>query len=146
MRSTILVLLPLSFSLCRAQQAAPAPQHDSIVVTGTFEPLSLDEIDRALTLLPARNMYLLSNTITDLLRLDPSLDLQERSPDGVQTDLSIRGGNFGQTLVLLNGLRLNDVQTGHHDMDIPVPMEAVTQIEVLRGSGSSIYAPTPPPA
>ena len=137
MRSSILVFLLYPFFLCLAQQTAP--QHETIVVTGTFEPLTLDEMDRAITLLPARNMYLVTNTLTDLLRLDPSLDLQERSPDGVQTDLSIRGGSFGQTLVLLNGLRLNDVQTGHHDMDIPVPMEAVSQIEVMRGSGSSMY-------
>lgn len=109
------------------------------MVTGTFEPLSLDEMDRSLTVLPARGMYLLSNSLIDLLKLDPSLDLQERAPDGVQTDLSIRGGSFEQTLVLLNGQRLNDVQSGHHDMDIPVPMEAVTRVEVLRGSGSSMY-------
>ena len=31
----------------------------------------------------------------DFLRLDPSLDLQQRAPDGVQADLSIRGGAFG---------------------------------------------------
>jgi len=41
--------------------------------------------------------------------------------------------------VLLNGQRLNDVQTGHHDMDIPVPLDAVARIEVLRGSGSTMY-------
>ena len=79
------------------------------------------------------------NTLVDLIRLDPSLDLQERTPDGVQTDLSIRGGSFGQTLVLLNGLRLDDVQSGHHDMDIPVPLASVSRIEVLRGSGSTEY-------
>ncbi len=109
------------------------------MVTGTYDPLSLDEIDRAITLLPARNMTLLIDNLVDLLRLDPSLDLQERAPGGVQTDLSIRGGSFGQTLVLLNGQRLNDVQSGHHDMDIPVPVDSVTRIEVLRGSGSTLY-------
>ena len=57
----------------------------------------------------ARGAELVLNTLVDLLRLDPSLDLQERTPNGVQTDLSIRGGSFGQTLILLNGLRLNDV-------------------------------------
>ena len=84
-------------------------------------------------------MSLLLNSMVDLLQLDPSLDLQERAPDGVQTDLSIRGSNFGQTLVLLNGLRVDDAQTGHHDMDIPVPLESVERIEVLRGSGSTMY-------
>ena len=84
-------------------------------------------------------MSLLLNSLVDVLQLDPSIDLQERAPDGVQTDLSIRGSSFGQTLVLLNGQRLNDVQSGHHDMDIPVPLDAVERIEVLRGSGSTMY-------
>jgi iron complex outermembrane receptor protein len=110
-----------------------------VVVTGTFEPLALDDLDRSLTIMNARGAELVLNTLVDLLRLDPSLDLQERAPNGVQTDLSIRGGSFGQTLVLLNGLRLNDVQTGHHDMDIPVPLDSVSRIETLRGSGSTIY-------
>jgi iron complex outermembrane receptor protein len=96
-------------------------------------------MDRAVTVLPARSQSLVLNTLVDLLRLDPSLDLQERAPGGVQTDLSIRGSSFGQTLVLLNGLRLDDAQTGHHDMDIPVPLDAVSRIEVLRGSGSTMY-------
>jgi len=109
------------------------------VVTGTFEPLSLDEIDRSLRVLPARQNALVLNTLVDLLRQDPSLDLQERAPDGVQTDLSIRGSNFGQTLVLLNGMRLNDAQSGHHNMDIPVPLDSVARVEVMLGSGSTMY-------
>ena len=60
-------------------------------------------------------------------------------PTDLQGDLSIRGGGFGQTLVLLDGLRLNDVQSGHHNLDVPVPLEAVTRIEVLKGSGSTLY-------
>jgi len=96
-------------------------------------------MDRALRVLPARDNALVLNTLTDLLKLDPSLDLAERSPDGIQTDLSIRGSSFGQTLVLLNGMRLNDAQSGHHNMDIPVPLEGVTRIEVMRGSGSTLY-------
>jgi len=142
-------LFSFSFCIGLAQgqpQASPAPvtpaappRHDTVVVTGTYEPLSIEEIDRSVTLLPAREMELVLNSLVDLLQQDPSLDLQERAPDGVQTDLSIRGANFEQTLVLLNGLRLNDVQTGHHDMDIPVPLDAVERVEVLRGSGSAMY-------
>jgi iron complex outermembrane receptor protein len=113
--------------------------HETIVVTGTYEPLSLDEIDRAITLLPVRGQGLVLNSLVDVLRLDPSLDVQARAPGGVQDDLSIRGSSFEQTLVLLNGQRLDDVQSGHHDMDIPVPVDAVARIEVLRGSGSTMY-------
>ena len=134
MRTPFLLFLPLFAVL-----AQTAPQHETVVVTGTYEPLTIDEIDRAITVLPVRAQSLLLDTLVDALRLDPSLDLQARAPDGVQDDLSIRGSNFEQTLVLLNGLSLNDVQSGHHDMDIPVPLDAVTRIEVLRGSGSSMY-------
>src|ERR1017187_4504622 len=132
-------LVAASPGLAQPPQPQPQPQHETIVVTGTFEPLSLDEIDRAIRVLPARENALVLNTLVDLLRLDPSLDLQERAPDGVQTDLSIRGSSFGQTLVLLNGQRLNDVQSGHHNMDIPVPLDTVSRVEVMLGSGSTMY-------
>ena len=132
-----MVFLALTLVLAFAQQQPQ--QRDTVVVTGTFEPMSLEEIDRAVRVLPVRSQSLTVNTLVDLLKLDPSLDLQERAPDGVQGDLSIRGASFGQTLVLLNGMRLNDPQSGHHNMDIPVPLESVERVEVLRGSGSTLY-------
>ena len=113
---------------------------ERVVVTGTFEPVPVEESDRAVRAMPVGLVErLLSANVFDLLRLDPSLDLRARGVAGVQTDLSIRGGTFGQTLVLLNGLRLNDVQSGHHHMNLPVPMEAVSSIEILRGAGSAYY-------
>lgn len=134
MRSEFILLFTLTNSLLAQQQ-----QTQTVVVTGVFEPMTLEEIDRAVRVLPARSQGLVLNSLVDLLRLDPSIDLEERAPDGVQTDVSIRGATFGQTLVLLNGQRLNDPQSGHHNMDIPVPIEAVSRVEVLRGSGSTMY-------
>lgn len=118
---------------------AQEPRHEVVVVTGAADPIPLDEADRSVVLLPVQDRALLAGSLADLLRLDPSLDLRGRAPDGVQTDLSIRGGTFGQTLVLLNGMRLNDVQTGHHSLDLPLPLEAISRVEVLRGAGSTLY-------
>ena len=129
------VVLPFLAALCLAQE----PQHETIVVTGTYEPVPLEEVDRSVVVLPVRDQTLTANTWLDFLRLDPSLDIRERAPGGVQTDLSIRGGTFGQTLILLNGLRLDDAQSGHHDMDLPVPLESIERIEIMRGSGSTLY-------
>jgi iron complex outermembrane recepter protein len=126
-----LILLIFFFSLLQ--------QHETIVVTGTYEPLSIDEIDRAVRVLPARQNRLLLTSLSDLLRLDPSVDFRGRAPNGVQADVSIRGGAFGETLVLLDGQRLNDAQSAHHNLDIPVPLDTVERIEVLRGSGSTMY-------
>ncbi len=119
---------------------AQAPVNESIVVTGVYSPIPLDEADRAVRVLMEDDASrILSNTPFDLLRLDPSLDVQARSANGVQTDLSIRGSNFGQTLILLDGMRLNDAQSGHHNLDVPVPAYAVGSIEVLKGAGSAFY-------
>lgn len=133
MRFEFILLFTLTTSLLAQRQT------QTVVVTGTFEPMTLEEIDRAVRVLPARSQGLVLNSLVDLLRLDPSVDLEERAPDGVQTDVSIRGATFGQTLVLLNGQRLNDAQSGHHNMDIPVPLDAVSRVEELRGSGSTMY-------
>jgi iron complex outermembrane receptor protein len=121
-----------------AQQPIQGPR-ENIVVTATYEPLSLEEIDRALRVLPVRSQSILFNSLADVLRLDPALDLASRVPNGIQADLSIRGSTFGQTLILLNGQRLNDPQSGHHNLDVPVPLEAIERVEVLRGSGSAFY-------
>ncbi len=127
--------LALGVGVCPAQTT----RTEVVVVTGTVEPIPLEEIDRSVDVLPVANDAATATALVDFLRLDPSVDVMARAPGGVQTDVSIRGGSFGQTLVLLNGQRLNDAQTGHHDMDIPVPLEAVDRIEVLRGSGSTLY-------
>jgi iron complex outermembrane receptor protein len=65
--------------------------------------------------------------------------VQARAAEGVQADLSIRGTTFEQSLILVNGLRVNDPETGHLNLDIPVPLDAVTRIDLLHGSGSTFY-------
>ena len=119
-------------------QAVPA-QSETVIVTGTFTPVPETELDRSITVIDTKEQELLYQNWTDYLELSPSLDLRQRAPADVQGDLSIRGSTFGQTLVLLDGLRMNNVQTAHHDMDLPLPTDAVERIEILRGAGSTLY-------
>jgi iron complex outermembrane receptor protein len=130
-----LCLVTLAAGVCPAQ----VTRHEEVVVTGTPDPIPLEEIDRPVTVLPVAGQADLAGALTDFLRLDPAVDVRGRAPAGVQTDISIRGGSFGQTLVLLNGQRMNDVQTGHFNMDLPLPLEAVERIEVLHGTSSTLY-------
>ncbi|MFA4854892.1 MAG: TonB-dependent receptor, partial [Candidatus Omnitrophota bacterium] len=68
------------------------------------------------------------------------VDLQSRSlKSGIQTDFSLRGSTFQQVLILLNGQRINDPQTGHHNSDIPFTREDIKKIEVIPGAGSSLF-------
>ena len=75
----------------------------------------------------------------DFLREDSSIFLEERGAGGGQADIVLRGGSFEQTLVLLNGFRINDAQTSHHNLDLPVPLEAMDSIQVLEGAGSTLH-------
>jgi outer membrane cobalamin receptor len=117
----------------------PAPVAQSIIVTTILEPLPLAESDRSVNLIAPRDQPFTANSVVDYLRQDASLNLQARAANGVQADLSIRGTTFEQSLILLNGLRINDPETGHLNLDIPIPLDAVTRIDILHGSGSTFY-------
>ena len=123
----------------QATPAQPAAIQQDITVTTTVEPFPLSENNRSVAVLDTAAQPLLFNNPTDFLRLDTALNLQARGGNGVQTDLSIRGTTFEQSLVLLNGLRINDPETGHLNLDLPVPLEAISRIDVLHGSGSTFY-------
>lgn len=83
----------------------------------------------------------IGSSINDIVKEMPSIDFRQRGFDGVQADLSIRGATFEESSVLINGVRMNDPQTGHHNMDIPLTSMDLESIEALRGGGSALYGP-----
>lgn len=80
-----------------------------------------------------------ARSIQEVLAFTPGVDVRQRGVSGVQANIGIRGGSFEQTLMLLNGIKLTDPQTGHHMMNIPVPFRSIQRIEVLKGPGSRIF-------
>ncbi|MDR2564163.1 MAG: TonB-dependent receptor plug domain-containing protein, partial [Prevotellaceae bacterium] len=81
------------------------------------------------------------NSLNDLFRLVPGFDVRSRGGNGVQADISIRGGSFDQVLILLNGVNITDPQTGHHNANIPVNLSEIDRVEVLEGSGARGHGP-----
>ncbi len=80
-----------------------------------------------------------SNTIDQALRQLPGVDVRQRSAAGIQTDISIDGGTFDQSILLVNGLKLTDPQTGHNMMVLPFELSMVRQMQVIKGAASSMY-------
>ncbi len=80
-------------------------------------------------------------SLAELLEYALNVDVRQRGNHGVQADISIRGGSFEQTLILINGVKVNDPQTGHHNLNLPLDMENIERIEILEGPGSRIYGP-----
>ena len=121
-----------------AAAAAPRYRLDPLVVsaagrtggraaaTRDLEVIGREEIDRV----PAR-------TVAGLLRWAAGVDLRPKSP--AQVDLTLRGSSFEQVLVLVDGVPVNDPQTGHFDLDVAVPLAAVERVEILRGPASAAF-------
>ncbi|PWJ40166.1 TonB-dependent receptor plug domain-containing protein [Sediminitomix flava] len=81
-------------------------------------------------------------SIQELLEYVSGVDIQQRGPMGIQADISIRGGSFDQALVLLNGVNINNPQTGHLNLNLPVDIESVEAVEILQGPGSRVFGPS----
>ncbi|MGP8260177.1 MAG: TonB-dependent receptor [Acidobacteriaceae bacterium] len=122
-----------------SQPQTPVSITQSVQVTTTAEPLPLAESNRSVLVIQPRQSLPGTDSVVDLLRTDPSLNLQARAGEGVQADLAIRGTTFEQSLMLVNGMRVDDPETGHMNLDIPMPLDAITRVDVLHGSGSTFY-------
>mgnify|MGYP001400536836 CR=1 FL=1 len=78
------------------------------------------------------------NVVT-LLQQVSGIDIRQRGVEGMQADLYIRGGSFDQTLLLVDGIKLEDAQTGHHSLNLLPPINLIERIEVLKGPAARIY-------
>jgi iron complex outermembrane receptor protein len=112
---------------------------ETLVVLGSPVPVPLAETSASVVVLPVEDQVFTLESPQELLRQDSSVYLEERGAGGGQADLILRGGTFEQALVLLNGFRINDSQTAHHNLDLPIPLDALQSIEVLHGAGSTLH-------
>ncbi len=74
-----------------------------------------------------------AKSIDEILQEIPGMDIRRRGANGVQSDLGFRGSSFEQVLLLLNGVRMNDSQTGHNTLNLPVDLDDVERIEIIKG-------------
>lgn len=143
-------VLPVAYLLA-LPVITTAQDSDSVLIR-----LNLDEIEISAQELPdvfPENARVLSvidrlelerlpaESLQDILEYIATVDVRQRGAEGVQADISIRGGTFDQTLILLNGVNMTNPQTGHHNMDLPVPFSQIEKIEVLEGPAARIYGP-----
>ena len=80
-----------------------------------------------------------AKNLSEILQQVIGVDIRRRGNDDIQSDLFIRGGSFDQTLLLINGIKVEDSQTGHHQMNLSVPIDLIDKIEILKGPGSRIF-------
>lgn len=77
--------------------------------------------------------------LVDLLALLPGVHLSRKGPMGAAFDISLRGGNFEQTLIMIDGVPWNNPQTGHFNADLPVCPEDIESVQLIRGGNGARY-------
>ncbi len=113
---------------------------DPVTVTATLSPLSVSKTGRNIIIIKGEQINRLPvNSIDELIRYIPGVEIQSRGPMGAQSDITIRGGTFQQVLIILDGIRLNDPLTGHFNSYVPISPAEIDRIEILKGASSAVY-------
>ncbi|WP_054852474.1 TonB-dependent siderophore receptor [Olleya sp. ITB9] len=134
-------ILTALFSLTtQAQDLEQEQQLDSVIITSSRIDLPFKENSRTITIISATDIKNSAATnVADLLQQVAGVDIRRRGTAGSQADLYIRGGGFDQTLLLIDGIKMDDAQTGHHTMNAALPLEVIERIEVIKGPAARVF-------
>ncbi len=115
---------------------------DEIEVSAQRSPALYSQVARIISVIESKEIESSpAQSVQNLLEYVASVDVRQRGAEGVQADISIRGGTFDQTLILLNGINITDPQTGHHNFNLPVNLNQIERIEILEGPAARVYGP-----
>ncbi len=129
----------LSFTYAFSQEDK-TEKLDEIILSSNRIEVSFSENSRTIQVITNTDIQnSTANTVADLLQQFTGVDIRRRGVDGMQSDLYIRGGSFEQTLVLIDGIKTENPQTGHHTMNMMIPIENIERIEIIKGPAARIY-------
>lgn len=139
-RVVALCSLGLPAALAGGPEEPPPPTAATVVVTASLVPGSLALANREILILDAETLRRMPvSTLGEALALATTVDLQSRVPGGLFGDIRMRGTHYAGVLVCIDGVRWNDPQTGHFNLEIPIPLDLVDRIEVLTGSQCAFF-------
>jgi iron complex outermembrane receptor protein len=126
-----------SQSILAQTDSLPSISIPEVVISTCPGDLSPNEAPRSISIiLPQEITNAASISLGEALEGVAGFDLRERGAFGIQSDLSIRGGSFEQTALIINGVRWSAPHTAHHLMDVTFDVEDISRIEVLKGGSS----------
>ena len=124
----------------QVQDSITTKQLKEVIVSSTRIDLPLSENARSIQVITKENIQQAGvTTVADLLQQVAGIDIRRRGIAGTQADLYIRGGSFDQTLLLIDGIKLDDAQTGHHTLNLALPLEVIERIEIIKGPAARIF-------
>lgn len=147
---SVLSVATLSFAVpttAQAQTSTNGNEQDlrndtlpELEVTATKLPLPMNQAARIVNVITSEQIQSCpALSVNDLLKFSSSVDVRQRGPFGIQTDVSVNGGTHDQATILLNGVYCSSPQTGHLSVQLPVSTEDISRIEILEGAASRVY-------
>lgn len=140
LRINLFTSLALAFTLGFSQDSSKVQELDSVVITSTRIDLPFSQNSRTIEIITASQIAKSPATnLADLLQQEAGIDIRRRGVEGMQADLYIRGGGFDQTLLLIDGIKVEDPQTGHHTMNLALPLEVIERVEIIKGAAARVF-------
>jgi iron complex outermembrane receptor protein len=142
MKDRSLMRVVSCFLLIFTALSAPAEDlvNERIIVSASRYPITFNHLCRSVEVLDAQEIAKLpASNLQDLITYISGIDLRARGILGVQADASIRGSSFEQVLVLVDGVKMNNAQTGHFNLNLPLTLKDIERIEILKGGGSRVF-------
>lgn len=141
MKNKYLFLATLFIPMVSVAQVDPSEEvMDEMIINENRLQIPFQQSTRNIQVITKEDIKKLPvSSLNEILAYVSGVDIRQRGPFGSQADISIDGGSFEQTMVLWNGVKMSDAQTAHHSMNLPIPLEAIERIEVLKGPAARVY-------
>lgn len=111
-----------------------------VVITSTRINLPFPENSRTISIISSESIKnSAASTLTDVLQQVAGIDVKRQGTGGTQADLYIRGGSFDQTLILIDGIKMDDAQTGHHTLNATLPLDVIDRVEIIKGPAARVF-------
>lgn len=145
MKNKVFLALFILISVIMNAQTEQNTQQDTtalgeVTVTSSRISLPFKENSRTISIITSAEIKNSAATnLADLLQQEAGIDIRRRGTAGMQADLYIRGGSFDQTLLLIDGIKMDDAQTGHHTMNAALPIEVIERLEIIKGPAARVF-------
>ena len=124
----------------KVQDSVSTENLPEVILTSNRLEISFNQKSKTVQLITADQIKQSGIThLVDILQQVAGVDVKRRGAGAAQADLNIRGGTFDQTLLLVDGIKLDDAQTGHHTLNFLPPPEMVERIEIIKGPAARAY-------
>ncbi|MGD0017479.1 MAG: TonB-dependent receptor [Verrucomicrobiia bacterium] len=137
-------VLAVSSAVLAEEPAAPAESSSTnrlpeVVVTGMRVPTAVETSPTSISVITRDQIDAQqATTVADVLRNQAGVEVARTGQPGQQTSVFMRGANYDNTLVLIDGIRVNNGFNNAFDF-ANLPVDNIERIEVLRGPQSTLY-------